>query len=113
MRDGGVVFQFTKQVPPGGEGLGDAESHESEIGLCEDEDRDGDPELRQKNRPQVGQQMNKEQADAFTARGASLQYEVRVTKAADAGMHHASGGGPAEKSEEREGYDHGGDWRHI
>src|SRR5262245_40977725 len=62
MNDSSVVLQFTKQVPPRGEWLRDTKSHQSEICLGENEDWDRNPKLCQEDRPQVRQQMNKQQA---------------------------------------------------
>src|SRR5581483_806488 len=111
--DRGVTLQFAKQAPPGRQRLGNPESQHPEIGFCDDENRNRNPELRESNRPQVWQDMTPQQPTTAAPRSACQQNEFRFAHAACVGTDHSRSTSPTEAAEQREGDRHAERWRSV
>src|SRR5437868_1273424 len=89
VRERGVVLKFAQQISPRWQRFCHAESQHSQIGFCQYEERDGDPELREQDRFHVWQDVMDEEPYWRRSGGAGLKDKFRIAQAAHCRSHNS------------------------
>src|SRR6266568_1687059 len=89
-RDCGKIFEAAHQVSPGRHRLHHPEPQDAQVRFGQNEQWDGNPELRIEKRTEVWRNMAQQEPHGFTPRGASEEQEIGISDATRSSANDAN-----------------------